>query len=93
MNKVPSIKEAADIVLHADWASTEHRIRLSSAKMASSAAAGLLGRQLKQLQTDKDIPGISCGLIDNNVFLWEVMVMISDDCNYYGGASFSNSGL
>ncbi|MCJ1477396.1 hypothetical protein MMC13_006067 [Lambiella insularis] len=53
--------------------------------MASSAAAGLLGRQLKQMQGDKDIPGISCGLVDSNVFEWEVMLMISDDCRYYGG--------
>ena len=53
--------------------------------MANSAAAGLLGRQLKQMQTDKDIPGISCGLLDNNVMEWEVMLMISDDCKFYGG--------
>lgn len=53
--------------------------------MASSAAAGLLGRQLKQMQGDKDIPGISCGLVDQNVFEWEVMLMISDECKYYGG--------
>lgn len=53
--------------------------------MATSAAAGLLGRQLKQMQSDKDIPGISCGLVDNNVFEWEVMLMISDDCKFYGG--------
>ncbi|MCJ1228750.1 hypothetical protein MMC12_005411 [Toensbergia leucococca] len=52
--------------------------------MATTAAAGLLGRQLKQMQTDKDIPGISCGLVNNNVFEWEVMLMISDDCRYYG---------
>ncbi|KAK7541938.1 ubiquitin-conjugating enzyme/RWD-like protein [Phyllosticta citribraziliensis] len=58
--------------------------------MASStaAAAGLLGRQLKQMQTDKDIPGISVGLVDNNVFEWEVMLMISDDCKFYGGGFF-----
>ena len=56
-----------------------------SSSMASSAAAGLLGRQLKQMQGDKDIPGISCGLVDDNVFEWEVMLMISDDCRYYGG--------
>ena len=53
--------------------------------MANTAAQGLLGRQLKQMQSDKDIPGISCGLIDNNVMEWEVMLMISDDCKYYGG--------
>ncbi|KAK8198234.1 ubiquitin-conjugating enzyme/RWD-like protein [Phyllosticta capitalensis] len=58
--------------------------------MASStaAAAGLLGRQLKQMQTDKDIPGISVGLVENNVFEWEVMLMISDDCKFYGGGFF-----
>ena len=52
---------------------------------ATSAAAGLLGRQLKQMNTSKDIPGISCGLVDSNVFEWEVMLMISDDCRFYGG--------
>lgn len=51
----------------------------------TSPAAGMLGRQLKQMQSDKDIPGISCGLMDNNVFEWEVMLMINDDCKYYGG--------
>lgn len=51
----------------------------------SKATAGLLGRQFKQMQTDKDIPGISCGLVDENVFEWEVMLMISDDDRFYGG--------
>lgn len=51
----------------------------------SSAAAVMLGRQFKQMQQDKDIPGISCGLIDNNVFEWEVMLMINDDTPLYGG--------
>lgn len=55
--------------------------------MAGSAAAGMLSRQLKQMQTDKDIPGISCGLADDNVFEWEVMLMISDECKFYGGRS------
>ena len=51
-----------------------------------SAAAGLLARQLKQMQTSKDsIPGISCGLHKDNVFEWEVMLMIDDECKYYGG--------
>lgn len=54
--------------------------------MTHSAAAGLLARQLKQMQTDKDIPGISCGLVENNIFEWEVMLMISDECRFYGGA-------
>ena len=52
------------------------------------AAASLLARQLKDMQTSKDIPGISVGLVsDSNVFEWEVMLMINDDCKYYGGLS------
>lgn len=52
-----------------------------------TGAAGLLQRQLKYMQNAKDLPGISCGLVDNNVFEWEVMLMIADDCKYYGGKS------
>lgn len=53
--------------------------------MATSPAGRMLSRQLRQMQSDKDIPGISCGLVDNNVFEWEVMLMISDDVKLYGG--------
>ncbi|MCJ1275365.1 hypothetical protein MMC21_003168 [Puttea exsequens] len=56
--------------------------------MAGSATSGLLSRQLKQMQSDKDIPGISCGLVGNNIFEWEVMLMISDDCKFYGGGFY-----
>ena len=42
-------------------------------------------RQLKQMQNDKNIPGISCGLVDDNAFEWEVMLMISEECKFYGG--------
>ena len=52
---------------------------------STSSAAVLLGRQLKQMQADKDLPGISCGLVDNNIFEWEVMLMMNDECKYYGG--------
>jgi len=54
----------------------------------SSAAASLLGRQLKEIQKAKDLPGISCGLRGDNVFEWEVMLMISDECKYYGGGNW-----
>jgi ubiquitin-protein ligase len=55
---------------------------------ATVAAAALLARQLKEMQTGKDIPGISVGLVsDSNIFEWEVMLMINDDCRFYGGAS------
>jgi ubiquitin-conjugating enzyme E2 G1 len=58
----------------------------NSSSSGSAAAAALLQRQLKHMQTDTDIPGISCGLInDSNVFEWEVMLMINDECKYYGG--------
>ena len=57
--------------------------------MASSATSGLLSRQLKQLQSDKDIPGISCGLVEDDIFEWEVMLMISDECKFYGGMTTS----
>jgi len=56
--------------------------------MANLGTAGLLARQLKYMQTAKDLPGISCGLVNSNVFEWEVMLMISDDCKYYGGGNF-----
>lgn len=58
---------------------------------SSAPAASLLKRQLKEMQAGKDIPGISCGLVnDNNIFEWEVMLMISDDCKYYGGKALPN---
>jgi hypothetical protein len=58
---------------------------------SSSAAAGLLSRQLKQMQNDKSISGISCGLVDSNVFEWEVMLMIDDDTKFYGGDAHTHS--
>lgn len=56
---------------------------------SSAAAASLLKRQLREMQTSKDTPGISCGLVNDNIFEWEVMLMISDDCKYYGGTCFN----
>lgn len=58
---------------------------VTSSTMATTPAGRMLARQLQQMQQDKDIPGISCGLVDNNVFEWEVMLMISDDVKLYGG--------
>ncbi|KAK4234550.1 ubiquitin-conjugating enzyme E2 15 [Achaetomium macrosporum] len=61
----------------------------ANSSASSAAAASLLKRQLKEMQSAKDIPGISCGLVDDsNIFEWEVMLMISDDCKYYGGGNF-----
>ncbi|KAK6592277.1 Ubiquitin-conjugating enzyme E2 15 [Botrytis cinerea] len=53
-----------------------------------SAAANLLGRQLKEIQKAKDLPGISCGLVKDNIFEWDVMLMLSDECKYYGGGNW-----
>jgi ubiquitin-conjugating enzyme E2 G1 len=62
---------------------------MASSSASSAAAGSLLKRQLKEMQSAKDIPGISCGLVDDsNIFVWEVMLMISDDCKYYGGELF-----
>lgn len=46
----------------------------------------LLAKQLKLMQTTDHIPGISVGLVDDkDVFEWEVMLMINDECKFYGG--------
>ena len=38
------------------------------------------------MQTDKDIPGISCGLEDDSVFEWEIMLMLDEEQDsLYGG--------
>ena len=75
--RIPRVRLRAPLRIH---------IREKKGTMASSsAAAGLLARQLKQMQNDKSISGISCGLVDNNVFEWEVMLMIDDDTKFYGG--------
>ncbi|CAG8983282.1 hypothetical protein HYALB_00002719 [Hymenoscyphus albidus] len=55
----------------------------------SAGTQGLLMRQFKEMQKTKDLPGISCGLLNDNPFEWEVMLMISDDCKYYGGGNFT----
>lgn len=46
------------------------------------------------MRAAKDLPGISVGLVnDDNVFEWEVVLMINDDCKYYGGMSICLSAL
>lgn len=52
-------------------------------------SANLLRKQLKMMQSDKDLSSISAGLVDDNIYEWEVMLMISDDCKFYGGKSLS----
>jgi hypothetical protein len=60
--------------------------RNTGSSAGQSSAALLLAKQFKQIQTDKDIPGISCGLVGSNVFEWEVMLMLSEDQDsLYGG--------
>ncbi|KAI1335775.1 ubiquitin-conjugating enzyme/RWD-like protein [Xylariaceae sp. FL0016] len=58
----------------------------ASSSQQNTAAARLLARQLKEINTANDLMGISVGLLrDENVFEWEVSLMINDDCKYYGG--------
>ncbi|KAI0537836.1 ubiquitin conjugating enzyme-like protein [Xylaria digitata] len=62
---------------------------MSTTPSKNSPAGSLLQRQLKEINTAKDLSGISVGLVrDSNVFEWEVSLMINDDCKYYGGGIF-----
>ncbi|KAI0399524.1 ubiquitin conjugating enzyme-like protein [Xylaria palmicola] len=62
---------------------------MSTSSPSASAAGSLLRRQLKGINTANDMSGFSVGLVrDDNVFEWEVSLMINDDCKYYGGAIF-----
>ncbi|GAM89933.1 hypothetical protein ANO11243_079730 [Dothideomycetidae sp. 11243] len=53
-----------------------------------TSAALILSKQLKAMHKASDLQGISCGLVDANVFEWEVMLMIPDDAKPYGGGVF-----
>jgi ubiquitin-conjugating enzyme E2 G1 len=56
--------------------------------LPGASAAILLSRQYKKMQKEDQIDGISVGLVDdNNVFEWEVMLMLSDDIPFFGGES------
>jgi ubiquitin-conjugating enzyme E2 G1 len=62
--------------------------RSTASPGGQSSAAILLGRQFKQMRTDKDIPGISCGLENDSVFDWEIMLMLDEEQDsLYGGES------
>lgn len=64
-------------------------ISITMTEPTSSSSVGgatiWLNRQFKDIQASKDLPGISVGLKDDNIMEWEVMLMINDDCPYYGG--------
>lgn len=61
-------------------------VRNGGNSSGQSSAAIILNRQFKQMRTDKDIPGICCGLVGDSVFEWEVMLMLSDEQDsLYGG--------
>ncbi|KAK9422557.1 putative Ubiquitin conjugating enzyme-like protein [Seiridium unicorne] len=56
-----------------------------SSSSQTTGAARLLQRQLNEMRKAKDLEGVSVGLVnDNNVFVWQVGIMINDDCKYYG---------
>ena len=45
------------------------------------------------MQKDKDIPGISCGLMHDNIFEWEIMLMLDEEQDsLYGGECSLSSG-
>lgn len=67
-------------------ASPPNRSGSQSSPGGQTGAAILLGKQFKQMQTDKDIPGISCGLTGDSVFDWEIMIMLDEEQDtLYGG--------
>lgn len=58
--------------------------------MASSSqttgAARMLQKQFNEMRKSNDLSGVSVGLVnDNNIFVWQVGIMINDECKYYGG--------
>ena len=58
----------------------------SSSSPPQSGAAILLGKQLKHMKTDRGIPGISCGAAGDNLFEWEIMLMLDEEPDsLYGG--------
>lgn len=70
----------------------ETRGTMSSSTPQSSGAARLLQKQYKEMRKDTNLPGISVGLVDdNNIFEWEVMLMLNDECKYYGGMASLHS--
>jgi ubiquitin-conjugating enzyme E2 G1 len=53
---------------------------------SGASAAIVLAKQFKRMQKEDQIDGISVGLVESsNVFEWDVMLMINDDCKFYGG--------
>ncbi|KAK9380021.1 ubiquitin-conjugating enzyme/RWD-like protein [Kockiozyma suomiensis] len=52
--------------------------------MATKASETILRRQLRDISRN-GIPGISAGLIDDNIYQWEVMLIGPDDTLYEGG--------
>jgi ubiquitin-conjugating enzyme E2 G1 len=59
---------------------------MASGQQKITGSGMLLAKQLKLMQTTDHIPGISVGLVDDkDVFEWEVMLMINDECKFYGG--------
>ncbi|KAK6200711.1 hypothetical protein LQW54_009592 [Pestalotiopsis sp. IQ-011] len=62
--------------------------------MASSSqttgAARMLQKQFNEMRKSNDLSGVSVGLVnDNNIFVWQVGIMINDECKYYGGGCFN----
>jgi ubiquitin-conjugating enzyme E2 G1 len=54
-----------------------------------ASAALLLARQLKNMRGEDQINGISVGLVDDNdIFRWEVALMLDEEIPLYGGGFF-----
>ncbi|KAF2861561.1 ubiquitin-conjugating enzyme [Piedraia hortae CBS 480.64] len=55
----------------------------------SSSAGLLLRRQFQRMQKEDEIPGISCGMVDDDMFTWEIIMMLDEEQDrLYGGGMF-----
>ncbi|KAK9235464.1 ubiquitin-conjugating enzyme/RWD-like protein [Lipomyces kononenkoae] len=52
--------------------------------MATKPSETILRRQLREISRN-GIPGISAGLVDDNIYQWEVLLIGPDDTLYEGG--------
>ncbi|KAI5821186.1 ubiquitin-conjugating enzyme/RWD-like protein [Pyronema omphalodes] len=57
--------------------------------MSNPGAARLLQNQLKDLKESTHLSFISAGLHNDNIFEWELVMMLPDDIELYGGGMFN----
>lgn len=61
--------------------------------MSNPGATRLLQNQLKDLKESTHLSFISAGLKNDNIFEWELVMMLPDDIDLYGGTFTWNAVL